>query len=209
MPGSSRPAVRTSGGARRSTLDRVKRVLSPLPIAVIVAVAALLGLLAYGVSSSGPDASIEEALASGRRPPAPEVTLPWLDGRGRGSLADLRGKVVVLNYWASWCEPCRAESPLLERWHRTMVRRGGTVLGVDVLDVSSDAKAFVRRYELSYPMLRDADGRTQRQLGVVAYPETIVVDREGRIAAVQRGPVNEAWMRRHVEPLLAPGEAPA
>jgi cytochrome c biogenesis protein CcmG/thiol:disulfide interchange protein DsbE len=109
---------------------------------------------------------------------------------------------VVLNFWASWCEPCRRESPLLERWHRRLVERGGTVLGVDVLDVSADARAFARRYGLSYPMLRDKDGDALGRFGVVAYPETFAIDRRGRIAAVQRGPVDDAWMRRHVEPLL-------
>ena len=185
----------------------MRRLLSPVPIAVIVAVVALLALLAYGVSSTGTDASIEQAIASGKRPPAPAITLPRLDGPGKASLADFRGRVVVLNYWASWCEPCRVESPLLERWHRRMARRGGTVLGVDVLDVTSDAKAFVRRYRLTYPMLRDAEGETQRKFGVVAYPETLVIDRAGRIAAVKRGPVDEAFMRREVEPLLAEARA--
>ncbi|HYZ70866.1 MAG TPA: TlpA disulfide reductase family protein, partial [Thermoleophilaceae bacterium] len=82
---------------------------------------------------------------------------------------------------------------------------GGTVLGVDVLDVTSDAREFVRRYALTYPMLRDADGGSQRRFGVVAYPETLVIDRDGRIAAVERGPVDEAFMRREVEPLLGEG----
>jgi cytochrome c biogenesis protein CcmG/thiol:disulfide interchange protein DsbE len=180
----------------------MRRLLSPLPLAVVVSVVALLALLGYGVTSTGPDASIEQALASGQRPKAPAITLPRLDGDGEASLADFRGQVVVLNYWASWCEPCRNESPLLERWHWKLRARGGTVLGVDVLDVTSDAKAFVRRFGLTYPMLRDADGATQRIFGVVAYPETLVIDRDGRIAAVERGPVDEAFMRREVEPLL-------
>ena len=180
----------------------MRRLLSPVPIAVVGGIVALLALLAYGVSSTGHDASIEQALASGRRPPAPAVTLPRLEGGRKASLADFRGRVVVLNYWASWCDPCRAESPLLERWHRRIARRGGTVLGVDVLDVTSDAKAFVRRYGLTYPMLRDGEGATQRGFGVVAYPETLVLDRSGRIAAVERGPVDETFMRREVAPLL-------
>src|SRR5688572_15605546 len=117
----------------------MRRFLSPVPVAVVISVVALLGLLAYGVRSTAPDASIETALASGERPPAPALELPRLDGRGTASLADLRGRVVVLNYWASWCEPCRAESPLLERWQRRLTGRGGTVVGVDVLDVTSDA----------------------------------------------------------------------
>src|SRR5215212_2977877 len=112
----------------------MRRLLSPVPIAVLVGVIALLALLAYGVSSTGHDASIEQALAGGERPRAPALTLPRLDGRGSASLADFRGRVVVLNYWASWCDPCRAESPLLERWQQRMASRGGTVLGIDVLD---------------------------------------------------------------------------
>ena len=63
-----------------------------------------------------------------------------MGGGGDASLADYRGKVVVLNFWASWCEPCKAESPLLERWHRRISSRGGTVLGVDMLDITDDAR---------------------------------------------------------------------
>ena len=180
----------------------MRRLLSPVSIAVVIAVLALLGLLVYGVRSTSPDASIETALASGARPRAPALELPRLDGRGEVSLSDFRGQVVVLNYWASWCEPCRAESPLLERWHGRLADRGGTVVGVDVLDVTSDARAFAREFGLTYPMLRDADGTTQKDFGVAAYPETIVLDRTGRIAALRRGPVDEEFMQREVAPLL-------
>ena len=180
----------------------MKRLLAPLPIAVICALVALIALLGYGLASKDPDVSIDEAVARGERTPAPQLRLPRLDGGGRAALSDYRGRVVVLNYWASWCDPCRAESPLLERWHRRIARKGGTVLGVDVLDVTSDAREFIRRYGLSYPMLRDKDGESQGDFGVVGYPETIVVDRRGRIAALRRGPVDEAWLRREVAPLL-------
>jgi len=183
----------------------MRRLLSPVPIAVVIAVVALLGLLAYGVRSTAPDATLEQALATGDRPTAADTRLPRLDGRGQASLAEFRGRVVVLNYWASWCEPCRTESPLLERWHRWLSGRGGTVVGVDVMDVSSDARSFVREFGLTYPMLRDADGATQRSFGIVAYPETIVIDRAGRIAALRRGPVDESFMRSEVAPLLGEG----
>jgi cytochrome c biogenesis protein CcmG/thiol:disulfide interchange protein DsbE len=180
----------------------MRRVLSPIPIAVIVGVAALVGLLAYGLSSNEPDRGIERALARGERKPAPALELPRLWGRGSGSLAGRRGEVVVLNFWASWCDPCRKESPLLQRWHRRISKRGGTVLGVDVLDVSSDARSFAREYGLTYPMLRDKDGDTLDDFGVIAYPETFVIDRRGRIAASRRGPVDERFLRERVLPLL-------
>jgi len=183
----------------------MKRFLSPVPVIATLAVAALLGLLLYGVTSSGPDRGIEAALARGERPAAPDTRLPRLGAEGEGSLAEHRGEVVVLNYWASWCKPCRDESPLLQRWHERMSRRGGLVLGVDVLDTTSDAQRFVRDLKLTYPMLRDGPGETQKDFGVVAYPETVVVDPSGRITALRRGPVDEAFMQREVEPLLDPG----
>src|SRR3954447_15422246 len=180
----------------------MRRVLSPIPIAVILGMAALVGLLAYGLSANEPDRGIEHALAKGERTRAPALDLPRLSGAGRASPADLRGKSVVLHFWASWCVPCRKESPLLERWHRRISRQGGTVLGIDVLDVSSDAKAFAREYGLSYPMLRDKGGDTLDDYGVIAYPETFVIDRTGRIAASRRGPVDERFLRERVTPIL-------
>ena len=181
----------------------MKRLLKPLPVAVVCALVALLALLAYGLAASQPDSGMDEAVARGERPPAPALRLPKLEGDATGSLADHRGKVVVLNYWASWCDPCRSESPLLERWHKRMSRDGeGTVLGVDVLDVDSDARDFIREYGLTYPMLRDKEGATQSDYGVIGYPETFVIDRRGRVAALRRGPVDEAWLQANVAPLL-------
>jgi cytochrome c biogenesis protein CcmG, thiol:disulfide interchange protein DsbE len=180
----------------------MRRLLSPVPLAAIVAVAALVALLAYGLSANEPDRKIDRAVARGERTGAPKLELPRLSAAGKGSLADYKGRVVVLNFWASWCDPCRTESPLLERWHRRISRSGGTVLGVDVLDVTSDARDFVRKYGLSYPMLRDGDGDSLERFGVVAYPETFVLDRRGRIAASRRGPVDERFLRQQVLPLL-------
>ena len=180
----------------------MKSRISPLAGAVLLGVLALVALLAYGVVSNEPERDIDDAVKAGRPYPAPDLELPRLEGGGRASLSDYRGKVVVLNIWASWCEPCKAESPLLERWHRRMERGGGLVLGVDTLDVTSDALDFIEEYKLTYPMLRDRDGDAIRKLGVVAYPETFVIDRRGRIVASERGPVDEAFMREEVLPLL-------
>jgi cytochrome c biogenesis protein CcmG/thiol:disulfide interchange protein DsbE len=169
---------------------------------VFVGVAALFGLLVYGVRVAGPGHSIDDAIARGQRPAAPAITLPRLEGGATAALADYRGTVVVLNYWASWCTPCRQESPLLERWHKRISARRGTVLGVDSLDVTADALAFIRGFRLTYPMLRDRDGDTQKRFGVTGYPETLILDRHGRISALQRGPVDDAFLRRTVLPLL-------
>jgi cytochrome c biogenesis protein CcmG/thiol:disulfide interchange protein DsbE len=180
----------------------MRRLVAPIPIAVLCAVVALLALLAYGIAQNEPDRSVDRAVAAGQRDPAPSLELPRLSGGGRASLADYRGKVVVLNFWASWCGPCREESPLLQRWQRRIEKQDATVLGVDALDVSSDARDFVREYALTYPMLRDGGGETRGRFGIAGFPETFVIDRQGRIAAVQRGPVTERFMRQQVAPLL-------
>jgi cytochrome c biogenesis protein CcmG, thiol:disulfide interchange protein DsbE len=180
----------------------MRRLLAPVPVAVISVVLALLALLAYGLASNEPDRGIEEALERGEREAAPELELPRLSGAGVRSLEDYRGRVVVLNFWASWCEPCREESPLLQRWHERLEDQGATVLGVDALDEIGRARSFVDEYGLTYPMLRDGEGSTRESFGILGFPETFVIDREGRIAAIARGPVDAEFMRERVAPLL-------
>jgi cytochrome c biogenesis protein CcmG, thiol:disulfide interchange protein DsbE len=181
----------------------MRRALSPVPIAVVCVLVALIALLAYGLAQNEPDRTVDEALARGERHEAPALELPKLGAGGTTSLADYRGQVVVLNFWASWCQPCRSESPLLERWHRRISRGGrATVLGIDGQDVRSDARDFVREYELTYPMLHDGPGDLREPFGVLGYPETFVIDPRGRVAAVRRGPVDEEFMRDRVAPML-------
>jgi cytochrome c biogenesis protein CcmG/thiol:disulfide interchange protein DsbE len=180
----------------------MRRLLAPVPIAVIAVVVALVALLAYGLASNEPDRKIDDAVARGKREKAPDLELPRLTGQGTASLADYRGQVVVLNFWASWCDPCRAESPLLQRWHERISKRDGVVLGVDALDEVGHARAFIDEYDLTYPMLRDGEGAMREPFGLLGFPETFVIDRQGRIAAVQRGPVDDRFMRERVVPLL-------
>ena len=174
-----------------------------VPVAVIAAAAALLGLLVYGVASRGEDRTIDDAVSRGKRISAPHQSLPVLNGPGRQSLSDYRGKVVVLNFWASWCDPCRIEAPALQGLQRRIASRGGTVLGVDFRDTATDARAFMREFNLTYPSLRDTDGWLAKQYGTRALPETFVIDRQGRIAAVSRGTVSRRFLDRNVLPLLS------
>jgi cytochrome c biogenesis protein CcmG, thiol:disulfide interchange protein DsbE len=169
---------------------------------ITLAAAALVALLTYGVASTGPDTSIDERLAAGERVEAPVRDLPRLGDGGSGSLADHRGKVVVLNVWASWCPPCVSEMPLLQRTHEEIESKGGLVLGIDTQDAQEDALKFLREKEIDFPSLRDRDREYGRDLGVSGYPETFLIDREGRIAALRRGPVTEAWLDEHLGPLL-------
>jgi len=176
-------------------------------VVVVLLAAALVGLLSYGVAQRGEGGSVASALARGERvaPPEPERALPVLGGGAgeTGSVADFRGKVVVLNVWASWCDPCVEELPLLERTQRRIAAQGGTVLGLNTRDVSSEALAFVRRFGLTFPSLRDRDAELARAYGTVQYPETFVLDRRGRVAAKRIGPVDQAWLDETLPPLLA------
>jgi cytochrome c biogenesis protein CcmG/thiol:disulfide interchange protein DsbE len=176
--------------------------LSPFAVLAIVGVVALVGLLTYGLLASQPDQGMDDALARGETVTAPGFDLDRLSGEGRQTLADYRGKVVVLNFWASWCGPCKVESPLLQRWHERLAKQGGLVLGVDVQDISDDARAFVDEFNLTYPMLRDGPGDLRDDFGIVGLPESFVIDRRGRIAAVVRGVVDDEFMRERVAPLL-------
>src|SRR3954468_10079 len=166
---------------------------------VVIGVAALLvGLLAYGVASQGTDTTIDAALQQGKRVPAPEKELPRLGGRGDGSIQDYQGKVVLVNFWASWCPPCTKELPLLERTQRRMVKAGATVLGINTRDNSEDALGFVQRFKLSFPSLRDGSGDFAERWGLTGYPESFLLDEHGRVAAARRGPITQQWVDENV-----------
>ena len=169
-----------------------------LPIVTSLAGAGLLALLIYGVAAQSASRTLDQQVADAHYPAAPERqrVLPRLGTSGGASLVSFKGEVLVLNFWASWCEPCRAEAPLLERTQRGLAARGGTVLAVSYLDASPDSAAFVRRYHLTYPQLRDGDGSFARAYGTNQLPETFVIDRAGHIVAISRGEVSANFLDR-------------
>ncbi|MGH2409092.1 MAG: TlpA family protein disulfide reductase [Chloroflexota bacterium] len=175
-----------------------------IPGIALAAAAAFLTLLAVGVSDQGENTSIDSQIAHGHRPPAPSysVALPVLGSSSHESLRDMRGKVVVVNIFASWCPPCVGEAPILEREQRVLRAHDATVLGVTFEDNSSDAETFVHQHHITYPIVRDASGNFANSYGSKGIPETFVIDRQGRVAAVQREPVTTAWLAKVLPPIL-------
>ncbi len=176
-----------------------------IPGFAVFAAAALLALLGFGVAHEGTSTSIDAAVARGDFPMAPNANakLPILDSIGSESLADLRGKVVVMNVFASWCQPCVAEAPILEEEQRELAGHNATIVGITYLDNSTDSEAFVRQYHVTYPVLRDISGNFVRSFGTDGVPETFVINRQGRIVALRRYQLDGTWLRQTVPRVLA------
>jgi len=110
-----------------------------------------------------------------------------IDGKST-RLSDLRGKVVLLNFWASWCQPCVEEAPSLDALQKEIAPMGGTILGVSVDDDSSAYEQFLKTYNVDYPTYRDPSKQIPLSYGTTMYPETYVIDRDGRINSKIVGP---------------------
>jgi cytochrome c biogenesis protein CcmG/thiol:disulfide interchange protein DsbE len=158
-------------------IGRVRVAAQALALAAVVG---LLALLVWKVVRDEPS-DVPKEVAAEHMPSAPGFTLPRLDREGELSLTSLRGKAVVVNFWASWCRPCAEEAPLLERLWQSRRRDGLVVVGIDSQDFRGDARAFARRNGMSYPIVHDGPGDSVRDYGVRALPETFVVDRDGKI----------------------------
>jgi cytochrome c biogenesis protein CcmG/thiol:disulfide interchange protein DsbE len=176
-----------------------------LPGLVAAAAVALVALLVFGIESEGVSGSLDAALARGVRPAAPDrtVALPVLGSGKTETLAQLKGKVVVLNLFASWCEPCKAEAPILEQMQRQLQGHNATVLGVTYLDNTSDAQQFVHQEHINYPIVRDVTGNFARAWGANGIPETFVIDRDGRVGALRRYQLAGTWLQQSVDRALA------
>ena len=148
-------------------------------LVALVPALAFVGLLGIGLARGGSQAE------SGSK--APSFELPLLNGSGTLSDEDLRGRPVVVNFWASWCIPCREEAPLLEKTWRAYRDQGVVFLGVNIKDAESDARRFVEEFDITYPIVRDLEQSLTRDFGVKGLPETFFVDHRWTFIGVISG----------------------
>jgi len=133
--------------------------------------------------------------------PAPNFNLPRLDGRS-AFLADYAGDVVVINFWATWCPPCKAEMPGINRFYETHRDAGLTVLAVNSQEGESLVRPFIQTNGFSFPVLLDERGDVTLQFNVRSFPTTLILDRNGVIRHMQTGMISEAELAAIILPLL-------
>ena len=183
-----------------------------LQLAAVTLVAALLALLVWRVVNVGQGGRLVNAVRAHKKPLAPDFRLKvlWAHDQtwsasaraslrdGQVALTELRGQPVVINFWASWCIPCRHEAPRLVA--SAAAHRGRVVfLGLDVKDFSSDARSFLRHFHMNYVSVRDGGGGTYDQYGLTGLPETYFLDGRGRIVAHVVGEISRTSLEAGID----------
>ncbi len=191
---------------------------SALRLIGLLAAVGFVGLLVYGLLAQAPDRTIDDALATNRAVDAPGFELEVLiDGRPgpltsvwtrasqdrKVDLAELRGTPVVLNFWASWCDPCREEAAVLQRGWRRASRRGVLFLGLNMQDVRQDARDFLLEFRQDFPHVRDPDRGSARRWGVTGIPETFFISRRSEVVGHVIGTVNSRQLDDGIQAALS------
>ncbi|MGN6377373.1 MAG: TlpA family protein disulfide reductase [Gaiellales bacterium] len=177
-----------------------REVRLTLQAGAVLLLAVMIGLFARSLLRDR--TTVYALVKDGQRPAAPDFTLPMLDGHKDASLDSFRGRVVLVNFWASWCDACQYEAPVLDQAMSTYARRGVAVLGVDTSDFESDGRAFARTYNQRYTLVHDSGSVAQRWGIGTGLPVTYVVDRHGRVVHLFDGVVTGNALRAVLGPLL-------
>lgn len=196
-------------GAEKVLPGRKKNYKRRVILFIIVSLvnAGLLALLwsqlltpAQNPSSAGNTQSDSQLL--GR--PAPDFSLPVLSAHSSSTirLTSLKGKPIMLNFWASWCDPCKREAPLLQATWRRVQSQGIIFLGIDFQDAQSDGLNFLRTYGITYPSVVDGTGATAINYGVSGVPETFFLNRQGIIVSKVVGQLTEQTLQSNLQALL-------
>jgi cytochrome c biogenesis protein CcmG/thiol:disulfide interchange protein DsbE len=183
----------------QETPVRTSRKAGIITLVAIVAVLAIVLIVALAPKGK-PAGGILPADPKGYT--APAISLPRLDGTGQLSLADLKGKPVVVNFWASWCTTCKAEADTLVAAEKKWRDKGVVFLGIDSVDKDDAAKAYEKQYGVEYDSVVDPAGKTAAQWYVTAYPESFFIDAEGRIVSAVRNGVDAATLDERIAQIV-------
>jgi len=181
------PVIGGEVPASKSSWGRVARW------AAVLLVVGLIALLGWGVvqAATGPrDSGM-----------APDFTLTAFDGR-TVTLSQLRGQVVIVNFWASWCPPCREEAAYLERTWRKYEGKGVVFIGVDWVDTQKEALAYIKEFDITYLNGPDIGTRIAQAYRIQGVPETFYVDKTGRLRGVKIGPLSAPELDNRIDELL-------
>ena len=200
-----------SASEEQPPAGRTRPPMRMLQVIAVAAVTGMLALLVWRLVNSGGGTRLVSEIQAGKKPPAPAFALPVLWSRkstwpkrarraladGTVSLGELRGYPVVLNFWASWCVPCKDEAPRLAASAR---RHAGRVvfLGIDIQDFKSDGRHFLQRFHTPYVSVRSGSGSVENAYGLTGLPETYWLDARGRVMAHYAGEVSSRQVEQGV-----------
>lgn len=191
----------------------LSRILGHLPKALAIAgVLLLIAVVVFGLRTQASDEPIDQSLSEDVAAPAPDFDLPILEANAmppvlgqrlrqplsdrRLDLPELRGVPIVLNLWASWCDPCRGEAPVLNRGWQRHGPEGVLYLGLNMQDLESDARRFIQEFEIGFPSVRERGDEIARSYGATGIPETYFIDRQGGVVAHVIGVITDQQLDR-------------
>jgi peroxiredoxin len=186
----------------RAVNARPRRAKARMYVSAVLAVLLILGgAWALWRANQGSSSDSRLAMPASQMEAAPDFTLKTLDGR-TVSLGDYQGQVVLLNTWATWCPPCRAEMPDLEAYYRQHRGDGFVVLAVNSQESPDTVAAFLEEQDFTFPVLLDPDGLVIKDYAVYGLPTSVFIDRDGMLRGVWSGQLSPARLKELVDPLL-------